>query len=146
MTDRQWARDPRTIYAEIGAEGFDRLTAAFYAGVAEDPLLRPLYPEPDLEPARQRLALFLIQFFGGPTTYSDQRGHPRLRMRHLPFSIDQAARDAWMRHMTAALDSLELAPDVDEAMRRYFEDAATFMINRQPGDPERIPIRGVARE
>jgi hemoglobin len=123
-------RDPRTIYAAIGEEAFHRLTSAFYAGVATDPLLRPLYPDEDLEPARRRLALFLIQYFGGPTTYSDERGHPRLRMRHMPFPIDGAARDAWMRHMTVALDALSLPPDIDEAMRRYFDDASRFLMNR----------------
>jgi hemoglobin len=135
--------DPRTIYDLIGEEGFNRLTAAFYEGVAQDPLLRPLYPEDELEPARRRLALFLMQYFGGPTTYSDERGHPRLRMRHMAFPIDQARRDAWMRHMSGAIDSLDLAPDVEAAMRRYFEDAATFLINRSEGDPERLPLRGV---
>jgi hemoglobin len=137
--------DPRSIYAVLGQDGFDRLTAAFYAGVAGDPLLRPLYPSDDLEPARRRLALFLMQYFGGPTTYSDERGHPRLRMRHVAFPIDQARRDAWMRHMTAAMDSLELAPDVRATMQRYFEDAATFMVNRTEGDSERLPLRGVSR-
>jgi hemoglobin len=137
--------DPRTIYATIGEEAFHQLTAKFYEGVAQDPLLRPLYPEEDLEPARRRLALFLIQYFGGPTTYSDERGHPRLRMRHVPFPIGQAQRDAWMTHMGAGLDALEVAPEVKAAMRRYFEDAATFLINRQDGDPERIMLRGVPR-
>jgi hemoglobin len=135
--------DPRSIYGILGQDGFDRLTAAFYEGVAADPLLRPLYPEDELEPARRRLALFLMQYFGGPTTYSEERGHPRLRMRHLAFPIDQARRDAWMRHMTAAMDSIDLAPDVRAAMQRYFEDAATFLVNRAAGDPERLPLRGV---
>jgi hemoglobin len=135
--------DPRSIYSLLGEEGFNRLTDAFYQGVAGDPLLRPLYPEQELEPARRRLALFLMQYFGGPTTYSDERGHPRLRMRHVAFPIDQARRDAWMRHMTAAMDSLGLAPDVRAAMQRYFEDAATFLVNRAEGDPERLPLRGV---
>jgi hemoglobin len=135
--------DPRSIYGILGQDGFDRLTAAFYAGVAGDPLLRPLYPEQELEPARRRLALFLMQYFGGPTTYSDERGHPRLRMRHFAFPIDQARRDAWMGHMTAAMDSLDLAPDVRVAMQHYFEDAATFLVNRAEGDPERLPLRGV---
>jgi hemoglobin len=135
--------DPRSVYTILGPDGFNRLTAAFYEGVASDPLLRPLYPEEELEPARRRLALFLMQYFGGPTTYSDERGHPRLRMRHFAFPIDQARRDAWMRHMTAALDSLELAPDVRATMQRYFEDASTFLVNRAEGDPERLPLRGV---
>lgn len=136
-------KDPRTIYAEVGAEAFETLTTVFYQGVAEDPLLRRLYPDADLEPARRRLKMFLVQFFGGPTTYSEERGHPRLRIRHVPFSIGQAERDAWMRHMSAGLDRLDLASDTREAMQRYFEDAATFLINRREGEPERIPLRGV---
>ncbi len=128
--------DPRSIYDIVGEEAFHRLTAAFYAGVANDALLRPLYPEEDLEPARLRLALFLIQYFGGPTTYSDERGHPRLRMRHAPYAIDLAMRDAWMRNMLSALDAQGFSPEVDAVMRRYFEDAATFMINRREGPRE----------
>lgn len=137
--------DPRSIYATLGPGAFHELTATFYAGVAQDPLLRPLYPEEDLEPARRRLALFLIQYFGGPTTYSDERGHPRLRMRHVPFPIGRAERDAWMTHMRAAVAALDTSDAVKAAMLRYFEDAATFMINRQEGDPERIMLRGVPR-
>jgi hemoglobin len=133
--------DPRAVYAAIGEEAFHRLTAAFYRGVAEDPLLRPMYPEADLEPARQRLALFLMQFFGGPPNYALQRGHPRLRMRHLPFAIDRAARDAWMTHMRAALASLELPPEPRAAMLRYFEDASTFLIN-QAEAPRRYSLPG----
>ncbi|HEY3082817.1 MAG TPA: globin [Chloroflexota bacterium] len=122
--------DPRAVYAAIGEKAFHRLTAAFYQGVASDPLLRPMYPDEELESARRRLALFLMQFFGGPPNYSLQRGHPRLRMRHLPFPIDQAARDAWMTHMRAALDGLDLPADVHAAMLDYFEDASTFLINQ----------------
>jgi len=137
--------NPREIYSQIGEQAFHDLTAAFYAGVANDPILRPLYPEKDFEGARRRLALFLIQYFGGPTTYSEERGHPRLRIRHMAFQIGQTQRDAWMRHMTAALDSIELEPETRAAMQRYFEDAATFLINRAEGEPERIPLRGVMR-
>jgi hemoglobin len=139
-------KDPRTIYAELGDEGFEQITRVFYAGVAEDPVLRRWYGEEDLEPARRRLKLFLIQFFGGPTTYSQERGHPRLRIRHVPFAIGQAERDAWVRHMKAGLDSLELAADTREAMERYFEDAATFLVNRREGEPERIPLRSASEE
>ena len=135
--------DPRTIYATLGPDAFDRLTAAFYQGVEHDPLLRPLYPEQELEPARRRLSLFLQQYFGGPTTYSDERGHPRLRMRHMAFPIDKARRDAWMRHMSAALQSIDAPDEVRAAMLRYFDDAATFLMNRAEGDPERLPLRGV---
>ncbi len=91
-----------------GHEFFDLLVARFYAGVASDPTLRPMYPEDDLGPAAQRLQLFLEQYWGGPTTYSQERGHPRLRMRHAPYPVDAAAHDAWLRHMRAALD--EAAP------------------------------------
>jgi hemoglobin len=88
-----------------------------------------MYPA-DLEAPKHHLALFLMQYFGGPRTYSEERGHPRLRMRHLPFRIDRQARDAWMGHMSAALDSLDVSETVREEMRRYFENAATFMINQ----------------
>ena len=101
----------------------------FYAAVAADPLLRPIYPN-DLAESERRLRLFLIQYFGGPETYSAERGHPRLRMRHLPFAIDRAARDAWIEHMTRALESLDIPDAARDAMRRYFEEAATFLINR----------------
>jgi len=137
-------KDPRTIHAQLGDEAFHKLTAAFYAGVSNDRLLRPLYPEEDLEGARRRLALFLIQYFGGPMTYAQERGHPRLRMRHMAFGIGAAQRDAWLGHMRAALDTLELAPDTREAMDRYFEDAASFLVNQQEGQPERLPLRGVS--
>lgn len=136
-------KDHRTIYAEIGEEAFEQLTRTFYEGVAGDPVLRPLYPGQDLEPARRKLKLFLIQYFGGPATYSQERGHPRLRLRHVPFAIGQDQRDAWVRHMRAGLDGLALQPDTRAAMERYFEDAASFLINRREGEPERIPLRGV---
>src|SRR5664280_786114 len=94
-----------------GAETFRFLVARFYAGVATDPELRPLYPEPDLSGAQERLRMFLVQYWGGPRTYSQLRGHPRLRMRHAGFAIGPAQRDAWLRHMRAALDSLALPPE-----------------------------------
>jgi hemoglobin len=119
-----------TIYEAVGGmETFRRLVEAFYAGVAEDPILRPMYP-PDLEPPKRHLTLFLAQFFGGPQTYNAERGHPRLRARHLPFPIDQQARDAWVRRMAAALDTIDLPPAARAEFLRYFEDAATFLINR----------------
>jgi hemoglobin len=118
------------MYEAIGGEEtFTRLVNAFYAGVARDPMLRSIYPEDDLEPAADRLRLFLIQYWGGPTTYSDQRGHPRLRMRHVPFAVNVAARDAWLTHMRAALDSLELPPTYHDTMWRYFVTAADSMRN-----------------
>ena len=113
-----------------GAETFKVLVERFYAGVASDPLLRPIYPEEDLSSATERLTLFLIQYWGGPTTYSEQRGHPRLRMRHRPFAIGQPERDVWLRHMTASVESMALAPAVRKALLDYFETASTAMINQ----------------
>lgn len=123
----------RTAYDAVGGEpAFRRLVAAFYAGVAEDPILRPLYPEADLGGAEERLRGFLIQYWGGPTTYSDERGHPRLRMRHAPFPIGERERDAWLSHMRDALDTLELADELDEMLWVYLVRAADSMRNR-PG-------------
>ncbi|HVA23323.1 MAG TPA: globin [Chloroflexota bacterium] len=120
-----------TIYEAVGGSPtFERLVEAFYDGVADDPLLRLMYPE-DLAGPRRNLTLFLIQYFGGPTTYSDERGHPQLRRRHLPFTIDRAAADAWLGHMAAALDGLDLPELAREQFRGYFEGAATFLINRE---------------
>jgi hemoglobin len=119
-----------TIYEAVGGRAtFERLVEAFYEGVTTDPILRPMYPD-DLAESRRRLGLFLIQYFGGPTTYSQERGHPRLRARHLPFVIDQSARDAWIRHMTAAVRGLDLPVAAQEEFLRYFEGAADFLINR----------------
>jgi hemoglobin len=112
-----------------GAETFKTLVERFYAGVAGDPLLRPLYPEADLASATARLTLFLIQYWGGPATYNERRGHPRLRLRHQPFAIGQAERDAWWGHMKAAVDSLQLEPALSRALLDYFETASTAMIN-----------------
>jgi hemoglobin len=121
---------PDTVFEAIGGEAtFHRLVKTFYEGVATDPVLRALYPEEDLGPAEERLRMFLIQYWGGPTTYSDQRGHPRLRMRHAPFAVSAVARDAWLRHMRVALDSLELAPNYEHAMWDYFVRAADSMRN-----------------
>lgn len=118
-----------TVYEAVGGEKtFFDLVETFYAGVSQDPLLRPLYPE-DLTPSKRHLALFLIQYFGGPQTYNTERGHPRLRARHLPFTIDQAARDAWVRHMRAAVETLPVRPEARTEFMRYFEGAATFLIN-----------------
>lgn len=125
-----------SIYELAGGEqAFRRLVERFYAGVADDPLLRPLYPEEDLSGATERLSLFLIQYWGGPSTYNERRGHPRLRMRHAPFAIGPAERDAWLRHMTEAVDSLDVAPAVRRALVDYFEQASTAMINRRPDLP-----------
>ena len=122
--------DSNTIFHQIGgAPVFERMVENFYAGAAADPILRPLYPQ-DLTEAKRHLALFLIQYFGGPSTYSQERGHPRLRMRHLPFAIGQAERDAWMRHMTAAVEEEEFPAPIRAALLEYFERVATFMMNR----------------
>ncbi len=119
------------VYELVGGEDtFRRLVHAFYGRVYADPRLRPLFPD-DRIGAEDRLTLFLMQYFGGPTTYSQQRGHPRLRMRHFPFAIGQAERDAWLGHMLAALDEVGVAEPALSAMRDYFEYAATFMINRE---------------
>jgi len=119
------------VYEAAGGEAtFRLLVSRFYSGVAADALLRPLYPEEDLASATERLTLFLIQYWGGPSTYNEQRGHPRLRMRHQPFAIGQAERNAWLGHMTTAVESLELAPAVRKALVDYFETASTAMINR----------------
>jgi hemoglobin len=123
-------RSPTLYDAVGGMDTFVRLADAFYEGVAADVALLSLYPEPDdLAPAAERLSLFLAQYFGGPTTYSERRGHPRLRMRHAPFHIDSVARDRWLSHMRAALDSLELAPESAEQMWDYFTMAAEAMRN-----------------
>ncbi|MDQ6879607.1 MAG: globin [Candidatus Dormibacteraeota bacterium] len=119
------------VYEAAGGEAtFRLLVERFYARVAEDALLRPLYPDEDLASATERLTLFLIQYWGGPQTYNEQRGHPRLRLRHQPFAIGQAERDAWLRHMTAAVDSLGLAAGLRKALLDYFETASTAMINQ----------------
>jgi hemoglobin len=121
---------PDSVYEAIGGEAtFQKLVDRFYEGVAADPVLRALYPEEDLGPAADRLRMFLIQYWGGPTTYSEQRGHPRLRMRHAPFAVDSAARDAWLRHMGEALQSLDLPPQYEQTMWEYFVRAADSMRN-----------------
>jgi len=121
----------RSVYELAGGEpAFRLLVERFYARVAEDPLLRSVYPDEDLSGATERLTLFLIQYWGGPSTYSELRGHPRLRLRHQPFAIGRAERDAWLGHMTAAVESLELAPAVRRALLNYFDTASTAMINR----------------
>jgi hemoglobin len=112
---------------------FDGLVAHFYAAVADDAILRPLYPEADLAPAQRRLTLFLAQYWGGPRTYDDERGHPRLRMRHGPFAIGPAARDRWLVHMRAALAAMAPPPDVAAELDRYLEMAVAAMQN-QPVD------------
>jgi hemoglobin len=118
-----------TLYERVGGmTAFERLVDAFYDGVEGDAVLRPLYPE-SLTRSRRHLALFLAQYFGGPATYSERRGHPRLRMRHLPFKIGQRERDAWIGHMRTALDATIADDTTRSELAAYFEDAATFLIN-----------------
>lgn len=118
------------FYDQVGGRAtFERLVRTFYDGVASDPVLRPMYPEEDLEGAIQRLTGFLEQYWGGPGTYSEQRGHPRLRMRHLPFKVNPEARDRWLLHMRAAVDALELSPLDDATLWAYLDRAAHAMVN-----------------
>ena len=119
-----------TFYDEIGgAETIRRIVARFYAGVASDPVLRALYPEEDLGPAEERFRLFLVQYWGGPTTYGDTRGHPRLRMRHAPFAVTPAAAQRWLVHFRAGLDAVALPPEQDAQFWDYVTHAAQFMVN-----------------
>ncbi|MGN8552676.1 UNVERIFIED_CONTAM: globin [Microbacterium sp. SLM126] len=121
---------PLSFYDEIGGhDAFVRLVDAFYRGVAEDDVLRPMYPEEDLGPAKERLTGFLEQYWGGPTTYSEQRGHPRLRMRHAPFHVNPDARDRWLAHMRVAVDELHLSPLHEATLWDYLERAAQAMVN-----------------
>ncbi len=122
--------EPVSFYEAVGgAATFHRLVERFYAGVATDPVLRPLYPDEELAAAEQRLRMFLEQYWGGPRTYSDQRGHPRLRMRHAPFRIGARERDAWLTHMRDAVDSLDLPAEYHATLWDYLERSAHFMVN-----------------
>ena len=119
-----------TLYELVGGHRwFEALVGRFYDRVADDPVLRPMYPEEDLGPAAERLTMFLEQYWGGPGTYSEQRGHPRLRMRHLPFKVNPDARDRWLAHMRAAVDSLDLPPLAEETLWDYLQRAAFAMVN-----------------
>jgi hemoglobin len=124
--------DPESVYETVGGSAFfEELTRRFYARVATDPVLLAVYPEPeDLEPARRRLALFLSEYWGGPPVYSEERGHPRLRMRHFPFEIGPAERDRWLEHMTAAVDEMSSPPEVNDALLAYFRMGAEAVRNR----------------
>jgi len=124
------------VYERIGEDGFARLVRAFYAQVPTDDILGPMYPAADLAGAEIRLRDFLVGRFGGPPRYVEQRGHPRLRMRHTPFAIDQRTRDRWMQLMSTALDEQGFDPEVKELMREFLAQVATFMINRDS------PLRG----
>jgi hemoglobin len=119
------------LYGLIGEDGFHRLVSAFYRRVPGDPILGPMYPHDDLEGAEQRLRDFLIFRFGGPSRYLEQRGHPRLRMRHFPFPITQAARNRWIELMTAAIGEAGLPAEVAGTLGDFFDGTATFLINRE---------------
>ena len=120
-----------SFYEEIGGEAFFAdLTAQFYAQVAVDPILRPMYPDTDLKAAATRLQWFLEQYWGGPTTYQENRGHPRLRMRHAEFHINLAAHDAWLKAMRAAVDGVEIKPELKAQLWSYLEMAAAAMVNQ----------------
>jgi hemoglobin len=118
------------LYPTIGEEGFTRLIHAFYAQVPNDPILGPMYPKDDLAGAEERLRDFLIGRFGGPQRYVERRGHPRLRMRHMPFAIDTAARNRWVMLMDRALEEAKLPDEATSLLREFFHGVATFMINR----------------
>ena len=120
-----------TFYHAVGGEpAFRRLVAGFYRRVATDPVLRPIYPGEELSGAEERLCLFLMQYWGGPHTYSDRRGHPALRMRHAPFAIGPAERDAWLHHMTAAVEELDLPRELAAPLLEYLTMAATALENQ----------------
>ncbi len=122
------------VYLAIGEDGFNRLTAAFYRRVATDDILRPMYPEGDehLEAARLRFREFLVFRFGGPARYIEARGHPRLRARHMPFAVDQGARDRWVKLMEESLAEVQLPAEAERVLREFFENTATFLITRGP--------------
>tara|TARA_R110002072_G_scaffold22335_4_gene77963 strand:- start:529 stop:912 length:384 start_codon:yes stop_codon:yes gene_type:complete len=121
------------VYPAIGSEGFEALIRNFYAQIPEDPILGPMYPDQDWEGAEKRLRDFLVYRFGGPPTYIEERGHPRLRMRHMPFVIDQAARDRWVQLMTTALEQTDSLPEeVRRRLGEFLAEVATFLINRAP--------------
>jgi len=124
------APEPLTPYERFGGHAFfTALVHDFYAGVAEDPVLRPMYPEEDLGPAQERLRMFLEQYWGGPDTYSQQRGHPRLRMRHAPYVIGAEAHDRWLQHMRVAVDARDMDPQDEAELWGYLTSAAFAMIN-----------------
>lgn len=141
MTDQQPPEQPQnapegpqqpsaTVFDVVGEDGFERLTAAFYARVREDDILGPMYPQDDMQGAQDRLRDFLVYRFGGPQRYIEQRGHPRLRMRHFPFAIDRKARDRWIDLMSQALDEANLHPQAEKVLRQFFDQVATHMMNR----------------
>jgi hemoglobin len=129
--------EPVSMFEAVGGEEtFRRLVHRFYQGVADDPVLRPVYPAKDLGPAEEHLRLFLMQYWGGPRTYDELRGHPRLRMRHAPFRIGAAERDAWLRHMRESLDELRLDEALDAQFWDYLVMAAHSLVNVMPDRPD----------
>ena len=131
---------PSTPYDDFGGEAFfERLVGAFYARVAHDPILRPMYPDDELEAAERRLRLFLMQYWGGPTTYSDERGHPKLRMRHMDFRIDAAARDRWLSLMHDAMVEQDLTDEQETQLWMYLVSAA-FAMQNVPDEPYGQPL------
>ncbi|MBG6083291.1 globin [Zhihengliuella flava] len=133
--------DQKTFYEQVGGhETFRKLAEKFYEQVAADDEFRAMYPEQDLGPATERLMMFLEQYWGGPTTYSEQRGHPRLRMRHMPYRINSHARDTWLKHMKVAVDSLDLPPLQHEVLWDYLERAAHSLVNT-PDQPHSAGLR-----
>ncbi|WP_255546252.1 MULTISPECIES: globin [unclassified Nesterenkonia] len=126
----QSGAEQQSFYDAVGGrKTFETIVEVFYAHVAEDEDFREMYPEADLEPAKERLLTFLEQYWGGPRTYQEQRGHPRLRMRHMPFAVDAQARDKWLRFMRAGVDAAELSPLHDQILWDYLERAAHSMVN-----------------
>lgn len=120
-----------SLYDEMGGRAtFEKLVSHFYALVAVDPVLRPMYPDEDFKGAAERLLMFLEQYWGGPTTYSEKRGHPRLRMRHANFLISEVERDVWLKHMQSAVNELEMRPDLKEELWNYLVMAANSMVNQ----------------
>jgi hemoglobin len=131
-TTQDAALPPQSLYEAVGGEEtFTRLVHRFYAEVRSDPELRAVYPSRDLGPAEEHLRLFLMQYWGGPTTYNERRGHPRLRMRHARFAIGEAERDAWLRHMRTAMDEIELDPEHDQQLWQYLVMAAHSLVNAE---------------
>ena len=132
--------DQQSFFDTVGGHPtFNRIVARFYAGVATDPVLRPIYPEDDLEAAADRLRMFLEQYWGGPTEYSDTRGHPRLRMRHAPFAVSPAARDHWLAHMRVALDDSGMTAEQIATMWDYVTRAAQSLVNTFDDEPPPFP-------
>lgn len=130
MLDFLYTMDESSIYSMIGEDGFIRLVGAFYRQVPDDAILGKMYPPGELAEAEKRLRDFLIYRFGGPQRYIEERGHPRLRARHMPFQIDRAARDNWMRLMNNAFAEAKLPAEVEQYLRAFFEQMSTFMINQ----------------